>query len=68
MIDDMILDLRQGQHLSQAMGKHPSIFPKMYVQSILVGEQSASLETILNQLADYMEREETESKAVRSAL
>ena len=68
VIDDMILDLRQGQHLSQAMGKHPNIFPKMYVQSILVGEQSASLETILNQLADYIEREETESKAVRSAL
>lgn len=68
IIDDMILDLRQGQHLSQAMGKHPNVFPKMYVQSILVGEQSASLETILNQLADYIEREETESKAVRSAL
>jgi type IV pilus assembly protein PilC len=68
VIDDMILDLRQGQHLSQAMGKHPNIFPKMYVQSILVGEQSASLETILNQLADYIEREETESKAVKSAL
>ncbi|MBN2076205.1 MAG: type II secretion system F family protein [Dehalococcoidales bacterium] len=68
VIDDMILDLRQGQHLSQAMGKHPDVFPKMYVQSILVGEQSASLETILNQLADYIEREETESKAVRSAL
>ena len=68
VIDDMILDLRQGQHLSQAMGKHPNVFPKMYVQSILVGEQSASLETILNQLADYIEREETESKAVKSAL
>ena len=68
VIDDMILDLRQGQHLSQAMGKHPDVFPKMYVQSILVGEQSASLETILNQLADYIEREETESKAVKSAL
>ena len=68
VIDDMMLDLRQGQHLSQAMGKHPDVFPKMYVQSVLVGEQSASLENILNQLADYMEREETESKAVKSAL
>src|SRR4030042_740929 len=68
VLDDMILDLRQGQGLSQAMGKHPDIFPKMYVQSILVGEQSASLESILNQLADYLEREETESKAVKSAL
>ena len=68
VIDDIILDLRQGQHLSQAMGKHPDVFSKMYVQSILVGEQSASLEVILNQLADYLEREETESKAVKSAL
>jgi type IV pilus assembly protein PilC len=64
----MILDLRQGQHLSQAMGKHPDVFSQMYVQSVLVGEQSASLEVILNQLADYLEREENESKAVKSAL
>ena len=68
VLDDMIIDLRQGQHLSQAMDKHPDVFPKMYVQSILVGEQSASLETILTQLADYFEREEAESRAVKSAL
>lgn len=68
ILTEVISDLRQGQRLSQAMGKHPDIFPKMFVQSVLVGEQSASLESVLVQLADYMEREATDTKEIKSAM
>jgi type IV pilus assembly protein PilC len=50
------------------MGKHPSVFSKMYIQSVLVGEQSGSLETVIRQLADYMEREDADAKSIKSAL
>ncbi len=68
VLTEVISDLRQGQRLSQAMGKHPDIFSKMFVQSILVGEQSGSLESVLEQMADYMEREATDTKGITSAL
>jgi type IV pilus assembly protein PilC len=65
---EVISDLRRGQSLSYAMGKHPSVFSKMYIQSILVGEQSGSLETVIRQLADYMEREDADAKSIKGAL
>ncbi len=68
VLTEVISDLRQGQRLSQAMGKHPDIFSKMFVQSVLVGEQSGSLESVLEQMADYMEQEATDAKGITSAL
>ena len=67
-IDNVITDLRGGQHLSQALGKHPDVFSKMYIQSVLVGEQSGSLESVLVQLADYMEREASDARSIKGSL
>lgn len=68
VLTEVISDLRQGLRLSQAIGKHPDIFSKMFVQSVLVGEQSGSLESVLDQMADYMEREATDIKGIKSAM
>jgi type IV pilus assembly protein PilC len=68
ILTEVISDLRRGQSLSKSMSKHPSVFSKMYIQSILVGEQSGSLETVIRQLADYMEREDADAKSVKNAL
>ncbi|MBI2854851.1 MAG: type II secretion system F family protein [Chloroflexi bacterium] len=64
----IIADLRNGEHLSTAMAKHPTVFPKMYVQSLLVGEQSGGLETVLRQIADYMEKETKAAKSIKGAM
>jgi len=68
VLGEMINDLRRGQHLSQAMARHPDVFNKMFVQSVVVGEQSGSLETVLVEVAEHMERESTEIKNVKNAL
>ena len=68
VLDEVISDIRSGNRLSEAMNKHPSVFPKMYVQTVGVGEQSGSLEAVLRQMAGYMEREAIAVKGIKNAL
>jgi type IV pilus assembly protein PilC len=65
---EVIADLRDGGQLSIAMGKHANIFPPIYCRLLSVGEQSGDLETVLRQVADYMEKEVSTSKETKSAL
>jgi type IV pilus assembly protein PilC len=68
VLGEIITDLNKGSPLSQAMSQHPNVFPKIYVQSIRVGEQSGNLENVLRQMADYLDREATASKSIRNAM
>jgi type IV pilus assembly protein PilC len=68
VLGDLIVDIRKGDRLSEAIDKHTGVFPKVYVQSISVGEQAGGLETVLRQLADYTEKEDNASKSVRNAM
>ena len=65
---EVIADLRSGSQLSTALGKHTKIFSPIYWQSLRVGEQTGGLETILRQIADYMEKEVTATKGIKNAL
>lgn len=68
VLGQIIADLRDGNRLSAALQKHPKVFPQMYVQSLIVGEQSGGLEKVLRQVASYLEKENTTSNATKSAL
>lgn len=48
--------VERGQGISTPLSAH-SIFPKMLVQMIAVGEETGSLERVLGQLADFYDRE-----------
>jgi len=65
---EVLSDLRGGNQLSTALGRHPEIFPPTYCRLLGMGEQSGDLETILRQIADYMEREIDATKKVKDAL
>ena len=65
---EVIADLRSGNQLSAALGKHTKIFSPIYWRSLRVGEQTGSLETILRQIADYMEKEIAATKGIKNAL
>ena len=41
-----------GSDLSQALGKHPKVFERIYVNMIKAGEASGQLDTILQRLAE----------------
>jgi type IV pilus assembly protein PilC len=68
VLNEVVSDVRGGNQLSVGLEKHPKIFPPVYCRLISVGEQSGDLETVLRQVANYMEKELTTSKQTKSAL
>jgi type IV pilus assembly protein PilC len=65
---EVVSDIRGGTPLSRALSKYPKVFSQMYCRLLGVGEQTGDLETVLRQVADYMEREATTAKDVKGAL
>jgi len=68
IIGEIISDLRGGSQLSTALAKHPKVFPKVYTQSVSVGEQGGGLEIVLRQVADYIEKDVKAAKGIKNAL
>jgi type IV pilus assembly protein PilC len=65
---DILSDLRSGNQLSVAMSKHPEVFSQLSCRTLSIGEQTGGLETMLRQIADYMEKEVNAGKGIKSAL
>jgi len=68
VLGEIIFGLRSGTQLSEALGKHPKVFSPIYSRLLGVGEQSGSLETVLMQIADYIEKEVNITKDIKNAL
>jgi len=68
VVYDIISDIRSGNQLSTAMSRHPDFFSPMACRTLSIGEQTGSLETMLKQMADYMEREQETRKGIKGAL
>lgn len=60
-------DVQMGKSLSTAMGKHPE-FPEMLKNMIEVGEASGTLDTILQRMAVYYDKEYKQQQKIRQAL
>ena len=60
--------LRSGSPLSEAMAEHAGSFPTYYVGILRSAELTGNLDTVLDQLADYIERDLEAKRAVKSAL
>ncbi|MCX7687411.1 MAG: type II secretion system F family protein [Fimbriimonadales bacterium] len=61
-------DVEGGTSLSEAMGKHPLVFPDLYVSLIRAAEASGSLDTVLKRAADYLNESLGLARRVKSAL
>lgn len=61
-------DIRSGVSFSVAISKHPKAFSDIYYRTIAVGEESGNLETVLLQMADYLERQSVLVQKIRKAL
>ena len=68
IVQSIISDLRSGGSLSQIIAKHPKAFSDIYCRTISVGEQTGNLETVLNQMADYLEKQGVLVKKIKAAL
>ena len=61
-------DLHQGVSLSDAMAKHPKIFPPFFSSMVYVGETAGCLDRVLVTVAEYYELEAKTKKKVISSL
>ncbi len=68
VLETIVSDVRTGKDLSQALGKHRKVFPKIYVNMIKAGEASGQLDIVLTRLADYQEASETLKAEIKSAM
>ena len=60
--------VRAGKSLAAAMGEHPEVFPKLYVNMIRAGEAGGILDSTLRYLVDYLESSLALREEVKSAL
>ncbi|OUM89158.1 MAG: hypothetical protein BAA01_12340, partial [Bacillus thermozeamaize] len=67
-LEQVTADVREGKSLQDAFSRHPKAFPEMFVNLIGVGEFSGQLETVLDRLADFYEKERTTRQKIVSAL
>jgi type IV pilus assembly protein PilC len=65
---EVVNDIRSGNSLATAMRKHGKVFPTIYWRTIAAGEKSGSLEVVLRQMADYLERRMVTEKKIRGAM
>ena len=65
---DVCDEIEGGATLSEAMSKSPKVFSRLYVNMIKAGEAGGALETILQRLADFLERAESLKRKVKGAL
>jgi len=55
VLDDIIKKLHDGVPFSQAIASHPKTFSPIFIGLVRAAEESGSLGTTLNQLANYLE-------------
>ncbi|MBQ9457287.1 MAG: type II secretion system F family protein [Bacilli bacterium] len=67
-LSKVLEDLRQGVLLSDAMAKHPKVFPPFFSSMVFVGESAGCLDRVLVNVAEYYQLEERTKKKVRGAL
>jgi len=71
-LSKLILDVRDsvnsGQDFASSLAKHPKYFDDLYCSLIEAGEQSGSLETMLDRIATYKEKLESLKAKIKKAL
>jgi len=65
---DVVEDVESGTSLSDAMGKHPKAFDRLYSKMVAAGEIGGVLDVILQRLATFMEKAERLKSRIKGAM
>lgn len=68
VINNVKTEVESGSTLADALSKHPKIFDDLYVNLVGAGEVGGILDTILNRLATYMEKNMKLIRQVKGAM
>lgn len=66
-VDTIVSELRRGRSLSDALELSPTAFGSLYVNTVRAGEETGSLEGVLERLISYLEWEEEVSSKIKQA-
>jgi type IV pilus assembly protein PilC len=64
----VVHDVEAGNTLADALAKHPTAFPPLYVNMVAAGEAGGILDTILMRLATFLEKNDKLVRKVKSAM
>ena len=68
VVDQVRQDVERGASLSQALGRHPKVFNRLYVAMVRAGETGGVLDSVLVQLADVIEKQVELRRKIKSAM
>ena len=68
VLSDIEASLRQGNSLSESLDAHPKAFPSDYRSIVRSAELTGNLDTVLERLATYLERDTDARDKIKSAL
>jgi general secretion pathway protein F len=55
VVDAILKSIREGSSFSDAVQKHPRIFPRLYVNMVRAGEAGGVLDVVLDKLNEFLE-------------
>jgi len=68
ILNKIYVDVMSGKSFSQALGQHPKVFTKLFVNSVYSGEMSGALDEVLERMATVLQHDEETKKKVKSAM
>jgi type IV pilus assembly protein PilC len=68
IIRELRADVEGGLLLSQAMGRHPKVFNRLYVSMVEAGEAAGILDQVLDRVAFQIEKETQIKRRVKGAM
>lgn len=68
ILNQIITDIEGGKALSEALGKHPTVFNDVYVNMIAAGEVSGTLDKALERIANQQEKDAEIISKIRGAM
>ncbi len=64
----VVYDVESGNTLADSLAKHPNVFNDLFVNMVAAGEAGGILDTILNRLAVFMEKNDAIIRKVKGAM
>ncbi|MCE1246210.1 MAG: type II secretion system F family protein [Firmicutes bacterium] len=68
ILQQVLHEIRVGSSLSWALAKHTKAFSNIYISMVKVGEATGEMGSMLNRLADFLERDLDIKRQAKSAL
>lgn len=68
VIPELRTKVMNGYRFSSALAQYPKVFPRTYVSLIRGSEETGELQSVMNQLADWLEKQDKLARHVKKAL